>query len=203
MLLQISGHESLRVISGEAEDQLCEVVSADGYEVNVLLRGNTIRSQTRSRHFQHAANSIVHSKALVAVDRGILLGHQTVCIANDWHDKRHLVIAADEWKHDLRLHYNAFLHAVQRSSENGSALHLGDLRVHNRQPTASKAQHRVALLQRVDTTQADVQSNAKRSGQLQQLLLVGEGLGVAVRSFWKEFMQRRVQQANGYLSAGH
>ena len=101
---------------------------------------------------------------------------------------------ADQRHHDFGHHQSAGLVAcLDRRLEDGARLHLGDLRIGDRESAAAMAEHRVELMQRL--------------GALPELVCryvhCGSDLGEFGLGLGQEFMQRRVEQADRHRQAGH
>ena len=77
--------------------------------------------------------------------------------------------------------------------EDGAGLHLADFRIGNRQAAAAMAEHRVELVQRIDTLAQLRRVHAKHGRDIADLL-------VGLR---QEFVQRRIEQADGHRQAVH
>ena len=86
-----------------------------------------------------------------------------------------------------------FLADVDRRLENGARLHLGDLRIGNGDAAAAEAEHRIELGQLLRAAGELLRVGAHGLGHLGDLLL-------AVR---QEFVQRRIEQADGDRPAVH
>ena len=115
-----------------------QVVGAEREELRFL--GNLICHNAGARQFDHGANQVVHFFPFFlehflghAPDNGSLIGH--------------FLHRANQRDHHLRVRLDAGLLHSDRRFENGSGLHLGNLRIGDSQPAAPMSQHRIELMQ--------------------------------------------------------
>ena len=137
-LLEVVGEElALRVIAGESERGLREIIRAEGEEVRVL--GDLVGAHAGARQLDHRAARVLDPALLGDRAHGQLA------------QARELLGEGDERVHDLdvRRRAGALLDGLRRPDDRAH-LHLVDLRPLQTQPATPRAEHRVGLVQRRD-----------------------------------------------------
>jgi hypothetical protein len=109
-------------------------------------------------------------------------------------DEIEFLAKADERHHDFRDDRRASrFRRLDGSLEDGAGLHLGNLRVGDRQTAAAMAEHRVELVQLIDALGAAARPRPHDAGDFGDFLVV----------LRQELVQRRIEQADGDRQAGH
>ena len=107
-------------------------------------------------------------------------------------DQIELGLGGDQRHHHFRHDRLAgALAGLDRGLEDGARLHLGDLRIGDREAAAAEAEHRVELVQL-----------ARAVGELLRIGAHGRrDLGDLLLGVRQEFVQRRIEQADGHRQA--
>ena len=184
-LFDIGRQEFAGVIARQAERGLRQVVGAEGEEVGDL--GDFVGDDAGARQFDHGADDVFDFHAGFGEHFG---GDFLDLGAGDFQ----FLAGADQRDHDFGHRGVAgFLGDGDRAFKDGAGLHFVDFRVGNAEAAAAMAEHGVGFGKFAGT--------AAHGGEV-----AADGLGeffqfrVGMR---QEFMQRRVQQADGDGQAGH
>ena len=173
-----------RVVAGEPEGRLGQVVRAEGEELRFLR--DFVGGQRGARQFDHRADLVVH------VHAGFRL-HGPRRPADDVGLQTQFVEVADQGNHDFRNGFDAAFHAVARRLEDRPGLHLGDLRIGDAQPAAPVAEHGVGFPQVLQFPLVTLHGHPGLRGELRNsLVIVGQKL-----------VQRRVERSYGDGIAVH
>ena len=162
---------ALRVVAGEAKRSLRQVVGAEGEEVG--LPRDLVGSDAGARELDHRAAEVLHLRRFFLRDV-----HGQLAQPPQFLLERH------ERMHDLdeRRLPRAVLDGV-RGTDDRAHLHLVDLRPLEAEPAATRAEHRVRLLQLLD---AAAHALVRRLLERRQ-----------------ELMQRRIEEPDRHRQAGH
>src|ERR1700733_1465023 len=167
------------VVAREPQSGLREVVSPEGEEFR--MSGDLARHEARARELDHRAD------AEVATDREALLDADT---QHEVARELELADVGNEGNHDLDARRAVRpLADSARGAEDGPRLHLVDLWVHESQPDSSRAEHRVALLERPQALERVLElSELGGVGQPRRRDLLHE-----LETVGHELVQRRVE----------
>ncbi len=140
LVVVVRGQELAGVVTAEAKGHLSQVVGTEGEELR--FGGDLIGGQRSAGDLDHGAHQVLHvhtgsSQLLVSgLDHHVL-------------DELQLLGVADQRDHDLGddSPIGVLLLHVDGGADDGSGLHLGDLRVGDGQTAATVAHHRVELVQ--------------------------------------------------------
>ena len=178
--------ELARVVTGEAEGHLRQIVRAEGEEL--CLVGNGVGGQRSARDLDHGADLVGH------VGTGFL-DDLLRSLVDDRLDEGQLLLLADQRDHDLRRDLPCRTAAAdsQRGLDDRGGLHLGDLREGDVQTAAAVAHHGVELVQRGNDLVQVLDAQAHFCGQICDILRIGRD----------ELVQGRVEQADGDRAALH
>ena len=178
--------ELARVVTGEAEGHLRQIVRAEGEEL--CLVGNGVGGQRSARDLDHGADLVGH------VGTGFL-DDLLRSLVDDGLDEGQLLLLADQRDHDLRRDLPCRTAAAdsQRGLDDRGSLHLGDLREGDVQTAAAVAHHGVELMQRGNDLIQMLDAQAHFCGQICDILRIGRD----------ELVQGRVEQADGDRAALH
>ena len=139
-LFEIRRQESTGIVATQAEDGLCQIVRPEGKELGV--NGDLIGRQCGAGELDHGAHEIGHG-----------LAHGTHDLGGNARDHgllvREFTIGGHQWDHDLRAHINAAARRTDGRFEDGSRLHLRDLRIGHAQAASTVPQHRIDFPQSI------------------------------------------------------
>mmetsp|Transcript_19112 Transcript_19112/g.42232 ORF Transcript_19112/g.42232 Transcript_19112/m.42232 type:complete len:243 (-) Transcript_19112:1808-2536(-) len=173
-------HETPSVVSTEAIGGLRQVIGAEAEKLRVLGQFGSLKSCPWK--FNHRTNAILKVHILLFLNscRGLV---------DDLFDDFELTDRGHQRYHDfdhgklLRRSGSTCFHCC---TENGTRLHLADLRISNRQATATVSQHGIGFVQLGGTSTHTVHWHACSPRHVGQL-----GLRVG-----QELMQGRIKQTN-------
>ena len=154
--------------------------------------GNLLGHQSGTRQLDHGSHQVIDRRALLLED---LLGDA----ADDVALVLHLLDAAGQRNHDLRIHVDALLLDIDGGLQNGARLHLGDLRIGDSQAAAAMAEHGVDFVQLFHAC-----SSVRSSFSFGDLGLGDLELGDfdhQVFALGQELVQRRIERADGNREA--
>lgn len=181
LVLVIRRQELARIVTGEAEGHLREVVRAEAEELRFLR--DLVGGDRRARDLDHRADFVL--------DVALRLGDEFVGrFDDDVLDELHLFDLAGERDHDLGADVPVcvlFLD-VDRSLDDGGRLHARDLGIGDRQAAAAVAHHRVELVQ-VGDDLLDLRDGLFLRLCQRRDLFLGGG---------HELVQRRIEEADGH-----
>ena len=172
------------VITGESESHLCQVVGSEAEEVCIFC--DLICGQSCTRDLNHGTYLILQVCACCC----------DLFICSIYHCllyKAKLFVITDQWNHDFRTNTPVwmFLLYVDGCTDDCSCLHLGDLRISNSQTNSTMSHHWIEFVQGIDDTLDLFYGLALRISQLLDIFVC----------LWYEFMQRRIQETDGYRVA--
>ena len=186
-LVVVVGREELaRVVTGEAEGHLGQIVCAEREELSLVR--DCVSGQRSARNFDHRADLVGH------VGTGSL--DDLLCsLVDDGLDERKLLLFAYQRNHDFRndLPCRSAAADSQRCLDDRSSLHLCDLREGNIQTAAAMTHHRVKLMEAGNDLLQMLDGDVHFLGELFNVLRVGRD----------ELVQGRVQKTNGNRTALH
>src|SRR5579859_356248 len=173
----VGAQEGAGIVAAHSERRLCEVVGAETEEFGGLR--DFVGSQSSAWDFNHRTDKVV--------ELDLLFLHDFLRDAmHDFYLKVELLFEADERNHNLRIYFNSrFLHFCC-SFKDRTRLHLGDLRIHDAQTAAAESEHRIELMQFLNSLLNLFDGHAHF---LREIVL----RCTLVR---QELMQRRIEEAN-------
>ena len=186
LVLIVGGQELACVVTAEAKGHLGQVIGAEGEELS--FRCNLICGQCSTRSLNHGADQILE------VDAGC--GNQLIGSGN--HDilyELELLDFTHQRDHDFGNQIPVGMTALDGKSglDDGTGLHLGNLRIGNSQTAAAVTHHGVELMQLID-----------HHLDLFNGLAFGFGEGCNVLFFRRDkLVQRGIQEADGNRIALH
>ena len=154
--VQVVGDE-LRVVAGQSEGRLGQVVRPEGEELRLFR--DFVGGQRGARQFDHRADLVVHLHARLPL-------HGPRRPAYDLGLQAQFVDVADQGDHDLGDGLDAAFQAVARRLENRPGLHLGDLGVGDAQPASAMAKHGVGFPQVLQLSLETVHGHPGLRGEL-------------------------------------
>ena len=181
LFIVVRAQEFTRVVPGEAESHLGQIVGTEGEELR--FPGDFVRSQGRPGDLDHGPDLVFQA------DSGF--GDQSV------RRRRHHVLdvfeflhLAHQGDHDLRhqVPVGVLFVDIDGGFDHRFRLHLSDLREGHRETAASVAHHGIELMQGGDDVPDLLNGLALGRGQFFDILLLRGN----------ELMKRRVQEADGH-----
>ena len=199
---RVVGHEGVEVVAADAEGRLREVVRAVGEELAVA--GEFSCADGRRGQLDHGADLVGNGLGPELLPHLFLdLDEAAVVLALDVlaeDDELELGRVHDDGDHDLGPDVHLLLLELVDGLEDGPHLHLVDLREGDGDAAATVAEHRVELLVGVDPgldfRLRELLGRLARAEVLHEVV----HLRVVVR---EEFMEGRVEEADGHFLAGH
>ena len=184
LLLIVGVQELAGVVPAEAEDQLGQVVGAEGEEVRV--GGNVVGAHGGPGNLDHVAHLVLHIGA-GRLDQ--LVGHA----GNDALHIGELLQLAHQGDHDLGDHGPLGMAGLdgQGGLDDGAGLHPGDLGEGDAQAAAAVAHHGVELMETGDDGLDVLHALAHILGHEGDVLLLGGD----------ELVERGVQETDGHGAA--
>jgi len=183
LLVEVQRHErSLDVITGEAKAGLREVVGTKREEVGVT--GDVLGHDGRARELDHGADGDVKLDAL-------LLGDGPDVLLDDGAHDLDLGLEADERDHDLGLGIKALLDEVSGGASDSLHLHDVEFGVDKSETAATKAEHRVCLLEGVELCHEGTLGSDVLAGGL----VLGD-LDVELARVVEELVQRGIKETD-------
>ena len=177
LVLGIGHQEAAHVITADAERGLCEVVGAEAEELRRL--SDLISRECSTRHFNHGADEII--------ELHFFLAHHFFCnLMHDFDLKVEFFLEADERNHDLGLHLDLQFRNIGRSFKNRTGLHFGDLRIRDAETAAAMSEHRIELMECLNTRRDFLNGDAH---------LLRE-LSLRLRLMRHEFVERRIEETD-------
>ena len=127
---------------------------------------------------------------------------------------RQLALESNQWNHDLGNHLDALLGHLYRGFKDRACLHLGDVGMHDAEPAAAEAQHRIELVQVLHPLEQHGQlllQLAHRNAVIlrHSLLLFAAGVRKQrhvhhqVLALRQKLVQRRIQRADDHRVSIH
>ena len=186
LILVVIIQELARVVTGEAEGHLSQIVGAEGEELGLL--GDLVGGEGGTGDLDHGAHLILHIDAGGGDDGVGGLDHHVL-------DVFQLLDLAHQGDHDLGHHgpVGVLLLDVDGGVDDGGGLHGGDLRIGHGQAAATVTHHGVELVEGVDDVVELLHGEAHLVGNLHDILLLGG----------EELMQRGVQETDDHGMALH
>ena len=184
--LLVPAEEAAGVVAAHSEAGLSEVVCAEREELRLLR--DFVGGQRAARNLYHGAEHVVYLDLLAR-------HHFLRNLADILRLEFELLHESDERHHNLHLDLDGLLalHDVCGGLENRARLHSGDLRIAVAETAAAVAEHRVLLFQSLAPLGDDFGGDVHLFRQLRpRRALVRE-----------EFVERRVEQADGDRQAVH
>ena len=183
-LLFIGMHEIRRIITADAQRGLGKIIGSKREKLGCLAQ--LIRTDCGARQLHHCTDQIVDFLPA-------FVKHLSGDIIDNLPANLNLLGSTGQRYHDFRNRGRPGGSNLYCSFEDGPCLHRANFRIGDRQPAPAMPQHRVGFLQAQGALPCQIHRHPDSLCHLCQFC-------IAMR---QEFMQRRVQQTNGYRQARH